>query len=390
MKRGLVGVAAMLAGVVVGCFQSDFLSGLPCREDSECGSLKCENGFCGGRAETSDGSASEASQDDDGDSTTTNVVTTTGVDGSPTTLDTSADAEDDASSGTSEGGCPPVCPCVPPSHEPCDADANSLVLAFGLSCPGESSASSEQQGSVAGRTTRMQVGGFTAREGQRFAVLGSGLVNELGNEPPEGDLPQQPTFCSDDQGAAFDLEMLPPPLTAEAPAEECDNPDVVGQGLDCSGSLADEIVGSIEDYSSLTIGVTVPADVRSFSFDFAFSSVEYPGFVGGNFNDIFVAWLQSELWTGNVSFDGDDAISVNSDLLVIKDDAANDPLLAGTCLRGHASTGWLTTTAPVTPEEEIVVVFAVFDQVDSIVDSFVFLDGFRWNCSPVPRPETHS
>ena len=56
-------------------------------------------------------------------------------------------------------------------------------------------------GSVAGRTTRTEIGGFTAREGQRFAVLGSGLVNELTEETPDGDIPSAPTFCNDDQGS---------------------------------------------------------------------------------------------------------------------------------------------------------------------------------------------
>jgi hypothetical protein len=32
----------------------------------------------------------------------------------------------------------------------------------------------------------------------------------------------------------------------------------------------------------------------------------------------------------------------------------------------------------------------VFDQGDSIVDSFVFLDAFEWSCAPVERPETHA
>jgi hypothetical protein len=370
-------------GLAAGCFQSDFLAGLPCESDSECGKLSCEDGFCGGPATEAttnvDTSATESS-----DTSSSGDVSTIDPDTSFTTID-----PETGDSGSSETGdiCPPACPCMPPEHEPCDGDANSLVLALGLACPGEADVESSQVGSVAGRTTRTEIGGFGPREGQRFAVLGSGLVNELTNETPDGDIPSAPTFCNDDQGA-FDVGTLPEPMTSLPTPESCDDPEFVGMG-DCSASLEDEIVGDIQDYSALTIGVTVPEDVRSFSFDFAFSSLEYPASMGA-FNDLFVAWLVSESWTGNVSFDGDDAISVNSNLLVITDDDMTEPMFTGTCLRGHASTGWLTTTAPVVAGEEIQVVFAVFDQVDSAVDSFVFLDAFRWNCSPVPAPETHS
>jgi hypothetical protein len=372
-------------GLAAGCFQSDFLAGLPCESDSECGKLSCEGGFCGGPA-TGVTTNVDTSTTDTPDTTSTSVGPTTDPETSLTTVD-----PDTTESSSSDTGvmCPPDCPCLPPAHVPCDGDANSLVLALGLACPGEGDVANDQVGSVAGRTTRTEIGAFSAREGQRFAVLGSGLVNELTNETPDGDIPSSPTFCNDDQGN-FDVITLPPPMTNVPAPESCDDPEVVMMGLDCSASLDDEIVAEIQDYSSLTIGVTVPEDIRSFSFDFAFSSLEYPSSVGGAFNDLFVAWLVSETWTGNVSFDGDDAISVNSNLLVITDDDMTEPMFAGTCLRGHASTGWLTTTAPVVSGEEIAVVFAVFDQGDSAVDSFVFLDAFRWNCSPVPAPETHS
>jgi len=383
--RGAAALGGIALGLAAGCFQSDFLAGLPCADDSECGDLSCEDGFCGGPA-TGTTTSLDTSTSEPPDTTSTSISPTSEDETTATTVD-----PDTTESGSSESGgtCPPDCPCVPPPHEPCDGDANSLVLALGLSCPGEADVENSQTGSVAGRTTRTEIGGFTAREGQRFAVLGSGLVNELTNETPDGDLPSSPTFCNDDQGN-FDVGTLPAPMTSVPAPESCDDPDIVGMGLDCSATLDDEIVGEIQDYSALTIGVTVPDDVRSFSFDFAFSSLEYPSSVGSAFNDLFVAWLVSETWTGNVSFDGDDAISVNSNLLVITDDDMTEPMFAGTCLRGHASTGWLTTTAPVVAGEEISVVFAVFDQVDSAVDSFVFLDAFRWNCSPVPAPETHS
>lgn len=378
MRRAAALVGASLG---LGCFQSDFLAGLPCDGNGDCGELKCEDGFCGGKPADSATESSTTSEPETSSTTTDATIDP----------DTSVTIDPDTSASESESGatCPPDCPCVVPPHEPCDAGVNSIVIALGLSCPDEAQVATDQSGSVAGRTTRDVVGGFSAREGERFAVLGSGLVGELESETPEFDLPEAPTFCNDDQGN-FDPGTLPAPMTAEAAPASCDDPDIVGMQLDCSGTLAEQIVGEIEDYSSFTVGAEVPEGVRSFSFDFAFSSVEYPAFVGGAFNDLFVAWLQSEAWTGNVSFAGGDAISVNSSLLVLTDPNFTEPMFAGTCMRGHASTGWLTTTAPVIAGEEILLVFAVFDQVDSASDSFVFLDAFQWNCSGVPAPETHS
>jgi hypothetical protein len=388
-------IAGASLGLVAGCFKSDFLSGLPCTDDSECGDLKCEQNFCGGPqgvtspgTTTDDPSTTDASADDD--PTTSGPGPTTDPETSLTTVDPDSTTESDSSSSDDGTTCPPDCPCEPPPHDPCDGDGNSLVLALGLACPGEADAESSQFGSVAGRTTRDVIGGFTAREGERFAVLGSGLASELTMETPDGDPSNMPTYCSDDQGGSFDVGTLPEPLTSVPASGSCDDPEIVAEMADCSGSLEDEIVSGINDYSSLTIEVTVPEDMRSFSFDFAFSSIEYPSFVGMTYNDLFVAWLVSEAWTGNISYDGADAISVNSDLLVVTDEDADEPMFTGTCLRGHASTGWLTTTAPATAGDPITLIFAVFDQGDSSFDSFAFIDAFRWSCSPVPEPETHS
>ena len=62
--------------------------------------------------------------------------------------------------------------------------------------------------------------------------------------------------------------------------------------------------------------------------------------------------------------------------------------LDGTCMKQHAGTNWLTTTAGVTPGEHITVVFAIFDLSDSILDSYAFIDNFAWGCDPTGEPQT--
>lgn len=61
--------------------------------------------------------------------------------------------------------------------------------------------------------------------------------------------------------------------------------------------------------------------------------------------------------------------------------------LQGTGLEGHAATKWLTTTAGVTAGEQIILVFAIFDLSDNVLDSMIALDNFEWQCEGGP-PQT--
>ena len=45
------------------------------------------------------------------------------------------------------------------------------------------------------------------------------------------------------------------------------------------------------------------------------------------------------------------------------------------------STGWLTTTAPVTPGEDVTLHFIIFDEGDRILDSAVLIDNFQWGAT---------
>ena len=38
--------------------------------------------------------------------------------------------------------------------------------------------------------------------------------------------------------------------------------------------------------------------------------------------------------------------------------------------------------------ETITVVFAIFDLSDGILDSYAFLDNFKWGCEPTGKPQT--
>ena len=172
-------------------------------------------------------------------------------------------------------------------------------------------------------------------------------------------------------------------------AQDCTaNPGLIGTG-DCSNTIQDQFDqgGSYNDYTELRLNnITVPGGVTSLSYDLAFFSTEYPVYFGSSFNDMYVGWLESVQWTGNISFDEQgNPISLNAGFLDYTDGA---PELANTCVNFNAGTKWLTSTASVVPNETITVVFAVFDLSDNILDSFVFLDNFRWGCEGGPPSTT--
>ena len=70
------------------------------------------------------------------------------------------------------------------------------------------------------------------------------------------------------------------------------------------------------------------------------------------------------------------------------DEQGTRPEFDGTCMKRHGATKWLSTVAPVQEQEEITLVFAIFDLSDSRLDSFVLVDNFRWLCDGKDTPET--
>ena len=287
------------------------------------------------------------------------------------------------------------CQCSIPDHSPCDNGTQDPFNAMGLNCPGELQVTASKNGdggAIGVRSNFGQAGVFNAREGAQYTVIGSGLVGDLNQVTPGGDDDGFPTHCNDvlagspDPGAS-----LPAPIKVQSVNGDCtQNPALVGTG-DCSSTVQGQFMqgGGAFDYTELRFVLQVPPGVVSFSYDFAFFSTEYPFYFGSGYNDMYVGWLESEKWTGNISFDAmGNPISLNAGFLDYKDDGGNLPALAGTCMRQHAGTNWLQTTAGVTPGETITVVFAVFDLKDPVLDSYVFLDNFKWGCEPVGKPQT--
>lgn len=184
-------------------------------------------------------------------------------------------------------------------------------------------------------------------QGKHFAVLSSGNAAAKG----------QPGYVLPQSGTSFTN-------TAPYPA------------VNCSKS------GAVNDYTEWKVTLQVPGNVNGFSFQFNFMSAEYPEWVGTQFNDKFLAVLESKKFQGNISFDAKgNCVSINNAFFTVCSGCkSGDGGLAGTGYEGGigGGTGWLTTTSPVEPGETITLRFIIFDEGDHIYDSVVLLDNFRW------------
>lgn len=300
---------------------------------------------------------------------------------------------DDDASDTLDDDLPhldlPPGDCDPPAPTSCDADSDDPLHAVGLDCVGGTPASGAASGSAEALALHSgPLGPYPPREGDKFLILSTGDAGQLALD--HGALASlgcdEPEYCP---STNFELGPgdLPAPLTVDPVDDEqtcVDDPGLVGQG-DCSNSLFEQwsacgIGCEVWDYAELRVGLTVPEHTHGLAFDFAFLSVEWPQFVGGGFNDMFVAWLESESWTGNVSFDDlGNPITVNAGFTDY-----TGAELDGFAMEGHAGTRWLTTSFGLEPGETVELVFAVFDLSDGDYDSVVLLDGFRWTCTGTP------
>lgn len=289
--------------------------------------------------------------------------------------------------------CPDECEAM--AHVPCDEGTTDVFAAIGLGCAGEIQITGTTQGdpgSIGVRTGFGATDTWAPREGSSFAVIGSGSVAELDTETPPNDSNGGPTHCNDDMAGSPDPGgSLPAPIRTIDVAGDCTtDPTLLGSG-DCSSTISGQFNqgGSAFDYAEVRVIANVPEGYNSISYDFAFFSTEYPDYFGDVYNDMYVGWLESESWTGNISFDEQgNPISLNAGFLDFRDDAANLPEFGGTCMKQHAGTKWLSSTAPVTPGEQVTVVLAVFDLADPILDSYVFLDNWQWGCDGTGGPVT--
>src|SRR5579859_7881272 len=237
------------------------------------------------------------------------------------------------------------------------------------------------------------------REGARLGVLSSGYAYECDDPNPgstcTGSGQMDPYFKGNQAG--FGAGTAPP-----------------GYPKAAAGCTNDK---SVFDAIGVKLQIKVPANAQGLQFDFDFYSGEWPEYVCTNFNDSFVAWLNSTAFSGtggdlNISFDAkNNPVSVNNgffDRCTPNSTTGCAPggkvgsaacaggapggkvgsaacaggasELAGTgfdnqgpwCTTtstGGGATGWLTTKAPVKQAETITIQYIIWDTGDQNWDS---------------------
>lgn len=274
--------------------------------------------------------------------------------------------------GTAEGVDNNCNGAIDEPMDPCDTgldqnDAVSYARAIEL-CQHVLSASFEAPTDERAREIRTRYGTtYAPRAGQNFIVLASGIVADMMD--PDYVAPQSGTNLGDDNVHAHPWPTAP---------TGCGMPDPP----------------QVNDYAEVRFEMLVPTNAQSFSFDFNFMSTEYPEWVCTTFDDTFIAYLESEMFTGNISFDAmGNPVSINVAFFNVctppPASCTGSAELAGTGYQQDGGgTGWLTTTAPVKPGEKVTLRFIIFDEGDHILDSAVIIDNFRWHLEAIDKPVT--
>lgn len=286
----------------------------------------------------------------------------------PDAMEVAGNNIDDNCDGRSDEAATP-CPAGSPN------DAASYAAAFELCGPWLVSASFNAGADKRGRGIKADYGTYRPKAGASFVALSTGMAadkNDAGYA-----VPQPGTDF-------FKKASNPAPMTNNNPTCGNKDPDPL----------------QVNDYTELTLTLKVPQNARSFSFRLNFMSSEYPEFVGTEYNDKFLALLESKAYSGNISFDKfKNPITVNAGFFDVCDSALicegtkqnkcgqSLAQLAGTGYEDTApleadriggGTGWLTTTSPVAPGETATLRFIIFDEGDGIYDSAVLIDDFQW------------
>jgi hypothetical protein len=246
---------------------------------------------------------------------------------------------------------------------------------------------------------------ISAVGGERLAVLSSGHAADA--------LDINPPFAAFEGGKDMNTTSPPPADWLDANQGTLPNPD----------GCAAPAVPAANDAVMLTLEIRAPTNAKSFAASMYFFSAEYPEWVCSNFNDFFVALVDSQA-AGNpadknvaVYDDGATKWPIGVNLALVADglfrQCDNGPVgcavdetanylgcegtaeLAGTgfdafddfacdASQDHVGggTGWLTLRGNVEPGEVVTVRLAVWDSGGHIFDSTVLLDAWEWSVDP--------
>lgn len=159
--------------------------------------------------------------------------------------------------------------------------------------------------------------------------------------------------------------------------------------------------GTVYDAVMLTLEIKTPSTAKSFSFNIYFITKEYPNYICSDYNDFFIALLDSEYTSDNPELQNPadknlamdslgNPVGINLAPAGLFTQCENYPgkgvtscigkeELQGTGFASNGGTGWLTTSGNVVGGEIITLRLAIWDLKDHWYDSIVLIDNFRWD-----------
>ncbi len=243
-------------------------------------------------------------------------------------------------------------------------DATDLAHAMDMCDPWVGSASFPTLADDRAHEVAPDWGTFKVQYGDSMAAISNGIAAD---EDDTGYVAPQTGTNFGKTGTAYPL--VPKPFTC-----------VDGQGQ--TQNQTDPT--TVNDYTELAVQLEVPTNAHSFSIDLNYLTTDAPEWKCSVYDDQALVMLESKSLTGDLLMDSSGRhMSVNSPYLVLND--AQSLQGTGMELLGNGNelagggTGWMTLTAPVTPGETIKLRFAIFDTDDSIYDSQLLMDHFRWS-----------
>ncbi|MBP5590727.1 choice-of-anchor L domain-containing protein [bacterium] len=166
--------------------------------------------------------------------------------------------------------------------------------------------------------------------------------------------------------------------------------------------------GGVRNAVMLTMKIKAPKSARSFRFNIYFLTEEYPKWICSQYNDFFIALLDSEytssdptlqnpadknlamdasgnpvginlapagLFTQCKNYNGNNAQNYHVEVT----SCIGTDELKGTGFESNGGTGWLTTRGNIVGGEIITLRLAIWDLNDAQYDSLVLIDNFKWD-----------
>ncbi len=275
------------------------------------------------------------------------------------------------------------------------------------------------------KSIRPRFGRIPPLEGASLAVLASGQASDAVQVMPgpnggPGSNPSSSLGHSANlvscgaAGCIKDWLMTPnPPLKL---ANQLPVAPMCGSGATQAGEANDSVM--------VKLRIRVPTNARSFSLSSFFFSAEYPEFVCTTFNDQVLVLVDTpggaaspsnpvdknlltyqsgtQSWPIGINLAGGTSLfrvcqsqasstscwdtnvnlqSCGQGVALLGGTGYEAPPGANSCVNGGA-TDWLTTVGNVRPGEIVELRFVIWDVGDSILDSLVLFDNFKWDANP--------